>query len=254
MSTLTEYAIHPAAEIFPMMDRVAFEGLKRDIDEHGVKECITIFEDRIIDGRNRYKAMLELGIDPACHAAELERCDNPIAYVLSLNLHRRHLNETQRATIAAKIANMKEGRPSKDTPQICGVSTGKASEMLSVGTRTVESAKHAIDKGASSVVAAMECGELPASVAAKFVDVVTDKTEQTKIVKKGTDAVKAVVKEAKQEKEKPDKTRDTGESKPERAASNSQSYFAQFRALWDKCDATGRAAIVTFVTDYVSSR
>ena len=34
---------------------------------------------------------------------------SPLDYVVSKNLHRRHLSEAQRATVGAKIANMREG-------------------------------------------------------------------------------------------------------------------------------------------------
>lgn len=45
-----------------------------------------------------------------------------MTYALSCNLHRRHLSTTQRSSVAAKLATLKEGRPSINTPQNCGVS------------------------------------------------------------------------------------------------------------------------------------
>lgn len=196
MPTLTEYEIHPAADLFPMMDAKAFAELKADIDANGVRECITLFDGRLIDGRNRYKAMRELGIDPACHAAELEECDDPISFVLSLNLHRRHLNETQRATVAAKIANMKRGGQESNV-EISTFTQSDASQMLNVSRESVIKAKHAINKGSPEVVAAMERGEIAASAAAKLVDVVPDKAKQSAIVKQGKEAVREVVRESK---------------------------------------------------------
>lgn len=198
MPQLTEYEIHPAADIFPMMDAEAFAGLKKDIDENGVREWIVLFQEKIIDGRNRYRAMRELGIDPGRFASDLEECDDPVSYVLSLNLHRRHLTETQRSVVAAKVAKLKRGdnQHTKEDTQICAPSVSVAAKMLNVSERSVTSAKHAIDKGAPEVVKAMEKGELPASVAAKFVDVVPDKTTQQRIAKQGTQAIKDEVKKA----------------------------------------------------------
>lgn len=194
-----KYEIHPAAELFPMMDAKAFEELKADIRENGVKTYITLFDDKIIDGRNRYKACLELGIDPAANVEELEECDDPISFVLSLNLHRRHLNETQRATVAAKIAKLKLGdnQHAKEGVAIDTPSADKAAQLLNVSRESVQRAKHAIDKGSPEVVAAMERGEIAASAAAKLVDVVKDKAKQAEIVKQGKEAVREAVRESK---------------------------------------------------------
>jgi hypothetical protein len=52
---------------------------------------------------------------------------DPAAYVIGINLLRRHLNESQRAMVAARLATLREGRPSK-TAQICAVSQSSAAE------------------------------------------------------------------------------------------------------------------------------
>jgi hypothetical protein len=119
--------------------------------------------------------------------------------------------------VAAKIANMKEGKPRNDTPQICGVSQDDAAQMLSVSSRSVSAAKHAIDKGSPSVVAAVESGELAVSVAAKFVDTITDKKKQEQIAKQGTEAIKDAVKAAKPKKDRPKKTEPTVDSADKKA-------------------------------------
>jgi len=99
-----QYETHPAAAIFPMMADEAFAALKADIKKHGQRETIVLLKDQILDGRNRYRACLELGIEP--DFGEMEECEDPIAYVISLNLHRRHLNKSQWAQIAAKYVPM----------------------------------------------------------------------------------------------------------------------------------------------------
>ncbi len=76
--------------------------------------------DKILDGRNRFRACKKAGI-----AARFKNYagDNPLAFVLSANLKRRHLNESQRADIAAKLANMRQGartdlQPSANWPEV----------------------------------------------------------------------------------------------------------------------------------------
>ena len=94
-------ACHEVSNIFPMMDRDEYRKFLKDIDKNGLRDPIWIYEGEIIDGRNRYKACLDLGIKP-----EFKTWDGKgslVEFVVSMNLHRRHLNSSQRATIAAEI-------------------------------------------------------------------------------------------------------------------------------------------------------
>lgn len=59
-----EYGIHEAAELFPSMSDEEFEGLKNSIAENGLREAIVAVDNLIIDGRHRYRACLELGVNP----------------------------------------------------------------------------------------------------------------------------------------------------------------------------------------------
>ena len=102
----TKYEIHPAAELFPMLSDEAYAQLRDDIRQHGQLDEIILFEGRVLDGRNRLRACVELGIDP--FHAELEECKSPVAYVLSKNLHRRHLTSSQLAAVATKALPLLE--------------------------------------------------------------------------------------------------------------------------------------------------
>ena len=56
---------HPVTEIFPMMDGEQFAKLVEDIKANGLREPIWLHSDgRIVDGRNRYGACLEAGVEP----------------------------------------------------------------------------------------------------------------------------------------------------------------------------------------------
>jgi ParB-like chromosome segregation protein Spo0J len=94
------YAAHSIANLFPMMLDEEFEALKADIKKHGLRDPITIYENKILDGRNRYKACLELKIEPDVVVVERE---NPWDFVKSKNISRRHLSESQRAAIGAEL-------------------------------------------------------------------------------------------------------------------------------------------------------
>jgi hypothetical protein len=53
---------HPLAGLFPPMGRYEYEELKADILRNGLQMPIVLFEERILDGRNRYRACKEAGI------------------------------------------------------------------------------------------------------------------------------------------------------------------------------------------------
>ena len=108
---------HGVANIFPMMTDAEFASLKADIAENGLREAVWLHPDgRVVDGRNRYNACTELGIAPEYRTWNGD--GSLVSFVVSLNLHRRHLNESQRAMVAAKLANMPEGRPNETTGSI----------------------------------------------------------------------------------------------------------------------------------------
>lgn len=98
---------HEAANIFPMMAGEEFSALKQDIAENGMREAIWLHPDgRIIDGRNRYRACEELGIAPVYRTWDGR--GSLVSFVVSLNLHRRHLTSGQRAVIGLDILPMLE--------------------------------------------------------------------------------------------------------------------------------------------------
>lgn len=74
--------------------------------------------------------------------------DDPLGFVISKNLQRRHLSELQRAMVASNLANMRQvthKRDAESNPQICGFTTpvtqAKAAELLNVSDRIVQHAK-----------------------------------------------------------------------------------------------------------------
>lgn len=199
--------IHPAANIFPMMSTASLNDLAEDIQENGLKEPIVFYDGKLLDGRNRFLACKLAGIEPDAAEIDVDGDFDPVAWVLSMNLHRRHLSETQREAIAAKVANLKHGdvKSQKDDPQNCAShkTVNEAAEQLNVKPRSVENAKSAIKGGCDELIHAMEAGEIPSSTAANLVKAVPDKKEQAKIVKQGIGAVRQIIKESKQDQPRP---------------------------------------------------
>src|SRR5262249_17578101 len=176
---------HPLAHIFPLVEGAEFDELVADIKVHGLHEAIVLYEDKILDGRNRYRACLAAGIDPTFTAYT---GDDPISYVISLNLRRRHLDESQRAMVAAKLATLQLG----DNQHSEGPSIEEASPLLNVGHASVERAKTVQRAGAPELVQRVERGRVSVSAAADIATLAVE--QQQEIVARGEREILEVAK------------------------------------------------------------
>jgi ParB-like chromosome segregation protein Spo0J len=111
--------VHPAAQLLPMMADAELGELAADIEANGMMEPIILWRNDadelfLLDGRNRLAALARLGITnpdaapPGPGGAVKPVCiidgGDPTTYVLSANVHRRHLNaEQKRAALAAYL-------------------------------------------------------------------------------------------------------------------------------------------------------
>lgn len=188
--------VHPAAELLPNMTDEEFAALIADINEYGQRDPVSFVGDELLDGRHRYAACLELGIEPKRESVEV---DNPYQFVLAKNLHRRHLTTSQRAIVAAKVAQHRKAikqqklkaesqavRQSADAGQI----SKQEADRLNVGTRSVERAEKVIIGGADELQKLVESGGITVSLASESVCVEPDKSKQTNLVKQGERAIK----------------------------------------------------------------
>ena len=107
----TMYEHHEIADIYKMMTGENWTKFMDSINTQGLLVPITLYEGKILDGRNRYKACLELGVEPRFEQYD---GDNPIDFVIALNEERRHLSVAERAVAALKVANMKRGGDRKN--------------------------------------------------------------------------------------------------------------------------------------------
>jgi N6-adenosine-specific RNA methylase IME4 len=152
----------PLAEIFPLMEGQEFDDLVADIKAHGLHEPIVIFRGQILDGRNRYRACVAADID--CQTTPYIGND-PLAFVISLNLKRRHLNDDQRRMVAARLANLGRGRPSEN-PADCGIKLPDAARMVNVDAAGIERARTVLTHATPEIAAAVDRGKLTVAAAA----------------------------------------------------------------------------------------
>jgi hypothetical protein len=127
--------IHPYAEIFPPMQFPAFDALCGDIARHGLQEEIVLYEGQILEGRNRYLACLAKGVPPRFRGYAGE-CGSPLAFVVARNLHRRHLTESQRALLAARLKPLFEAQARQR--QLAGLKKGDALPVWTNSSRREE--------------------------------------------------------------------------------------------------------------------
>lgn len=203
-----EDTFHEAANIFPLMESDAFASLVDDIREHGQREPIAYFEGKVIDGRNRFLACahlkqsvewVELGSSQIGH--------DPVAYVVSQNLHRRHLDASQRSMVAGRVKEhyarqakqrqrLSEGRGKKGVEKLphlneaSGKARDQAGDAVGVSGKSVDAASKVIANGTKALVTAVDKGDIAVSRAARIAEL--PKREQS-----------AALEKAKQPREKP---------------------------------------------------
>ena len=163
------YEVHEAAELFPLITGTAFEYFVMDMITNGQMEPVVLDRNgKIIDGRNRARAFERMGKKPNVKVYD---GDDVLQYVISQNLHRRDLTDSQRAMIAAKLATRSPGmytRPGqirhiRDLPP----TVARAAEMFSVSTFSVERAKIVRAEGSPELVDATTSGAIPVHTAAR---------------------------------------------------------------------------------------
>lgn len=186
---------HPLADLFPLLSDKELAELAEDIAENGQAETIKLHRGLILDGRNRYRAC-NLKNLPVRYEVFAGSDRDALNWVISKNLRRRHLNESQRAMVAARLANLKlgdnqhsaapigapslpiEGVAPLDQPAAL-VSQSEAADLLAVGRRSVQRAAEVQEKAAPELQAAVESGKVAVSTAVDLTELPA--SEQTKI-------------------------------------------------------------------------
>lgn len=154
---------HPLADLIPTMSDEEYVRLRDDIAANGLLDAVTLYEGQVLDGRHRLRACEETSTEPRYVQYD---GDSPAQFVLSHNLHRRHLSVSQRAMIATDFLPHLEtearARPhlqtsardsaghvlpnASSTDERLGLSSQRAAEAVGVGAPTVQRAKRVAEE------------------------------------------------------------------------------------------------------------
>ena len=93
---------HQFCKIFPCATERELEGMATSIRRIGLREPIVLYEGRILDGKNRYVACDMAGVEPRYVEYDMEKYGDPLQFVISQNLCRSNLNESQCADVLEK--------------------------------------------------------------------------------------------------------------------------------------------------------
>jgi hypothetical protein len=170
------YTQHPLSARFPNITGAEFAALMNDIQDHGQRVPITLFQGQVLDGWHRYLACRELGLEPTTtdFPGTIEEAQ---AFVFSLNARRRHLDTGQLALLTVELllprfetealARQRAGKTVVGEDLSATRRTGPrqkqpaavdAAKAVGVSARSVERAKHVLMHGTAEEVAAVRSG------------------------------------------------------------------------------------------------
>jgi hypothetical protein len=158
-SILTRLENHPACSIVPEMDAADLAELEKDIREHGQRCPIYTFQGKVLDGRARLRVLRKLRIEPVIE--KLDPQIDPYDFVLSINVHRRHLTKSQIASILAQS----------------GDRTHAHLKAMGISNRLVQQAKKVHEIAAPSVIQAVDKGRMSLNLANRISSLPKDRQD-----------------------------------------------------------------------------
>jgi hypothetical protein len=153
---------HRFSLLFPELKASELNQLAEDIKANGLIEPITLYEGKVLEGRNRWLACEIAGVEPK--TVPYDGYD-ALGFVISRNLRRRHLDTSQRAMIAADITNLRRGDvQSQRSANLQTVTVQEAADLMNVSPRSVATANTITD---AEDKAAVKTGKMSVHAAAK---------------------------------------------------------------------------------------
>ena len=183
MSKIAGYQVHPAAKFFPLMVGAEFAAFCNNVQHSGLLQDVVLWrkggQDWLLDGRNRLRACKETGIKPTFTHYE---GDDPYGFVVSHNLQRRHLGESQRAMVGARLKEVIERQdPPEPAAERKPRPRDQAAQMVSVGGRSIQKAAKVIKHGTPELQASVDAGVVRVDLAAQVAE--RDPEVQRRLVK-----------------------------------------------------------------------
>lgn len=138
---MSDREFHPFANKFPMLPEDELKELAEDIKKNGLNNPIQLYQEKILDGRNRYLACKMVDVKP--QLIKFQGDDTKaLNFVISENLKRRHLSTSQRAMIAAELADKPVGKPTKEEQaHPTTMSDAQAAKTMNVSKDSVKKAR-----------------------------------------------------------------------------------------------------------------
>lgn len=144
----TNFLQHALSAAFPAMPAKELAALTEDVKANGQREPGVMFEGQVLDGWHRYQACVAAGVRFSSN--ELPSGIDPVAFVMSRNMHRRHMTDSQRA--AAVVACAKWAPRGKSVPGTDLKTTAILAKEADVSETTIERAKMAQRAGLGPAV------------------------------------------------------------------------------------------------------
>ncbi len=123
----------------PMIKAEDFEKLKADIRKHGLQVKIKLYQGKILDGRNRYKALKaladegEITLTSTLFEEFVGTLDQAESFVISTNLQRRQMTAKDKKEVVVKMMDKYPDASNRKIADICGVAhsfVGKIKDEL----------------------------------------------------------------------------------------------------------------------------
>ena len=161
---------HELSSAFPDLEEPAFYELQEDIKANGLRNPITLYDNKVIDGWHRLRACMNLGLEPVL--TELD--GDPVDFVIGQNIHRRHLTASQRA-MALATCNAWRGIGSNQHDKLSyqydtSLSIRELADKAKVSKVTAQRAKQVSQKGSEDIKEQAKKGAMTLAQAVQVVD------------------------------------------------------------------------------------